>query len=100
MFVLVYLNADDARRYSALKHYLLQDIIKNYNVIINGKNFYEQAIDYGIKWYEEISKLTTGQGEDYTAGCLLDYECIKNHYRLIVVDLSWKKELDADPIKN
>ena len=49
LFVLVYLNADDAGRYSALKHYLLQDIIKNYNVIINGKNFYEQAIDYGIK---------------------------------------------------
>ena len=40
--------------------------------------------------------LTTGQGEDYTTGCLLDYDCTKNHYRIIVVDLSKQKELDAD----
>ena len=37
------------------------------------------------------------QGDDYTTGCLLDYEYIKNHDRLIAVDLSWQKELDADP---
>ena len=55
------------------------------------KKFYDQAIDSDIKWYKEIRKLTTGQGEDYTIGCLLDYEYIKNHYRLIAVDLSSKK---------
>ena len=38
-----------------------------------------------------------GQGKEYTTGCLLDYEYIKNHYRLIEVDLSRQKELDADP---
>ena len=65
-------------------------------MIINGKNFYDQPIDSDIKQYEEIRKLTTGQGEDYTTGCLLDYEYIKNHYRLIAVDLSRQKELDAD----
>ena len=63
----------------------------------NRKNFYYQAIGSDIKWYKEIRKLTTGQGEDYTIGCLLDYNYIKNHYRLIVVDLSRQKELDADP---
>ena len=57
-------------------------------MIINGKSFYDQAIDSDMKWYEEIRKLTTGQGEDYTNGCLLDYDYIKNHYRLIAVDLS------------
>ena len=62
----------------------------NYNVIINGKNFYDQAIDSVIKWYEKIRKLLTGQGEDYTTGFLLDYNYIKNHYRLINVDLSRK----------
>ena len=46
----------------------------NYKVIINGKNFYDQATDLDIKRYEEITKLTTGQGEDYTTGCLLDYD--------------------------
>ena len=45
-----------------------------------------------IKRYEEIRKLTTGQGEDYITGCLLDYDYIKNHYRLIAVDLSRKKK--------
>ena len=42
-------------------------------MIINGKNFYDQAIDSDIKRYEEMGKLTKGQGEDYTTGCLLDY---------------------------
>ena len=36
---------------------------------INGKNFYDSAIDSDIKRYEEIRKLTTGQSEDYTTGC-------------------------------
>ena len=69
---------------------------KNYNVIISGKNFYDQLTDSDIKRCEEIRKLTTGQGEDHTTGCLLDYDYIKNHYRLITVDLSRQKELDAD----
>ena len=64
-------------------------------MIIHGKNFYNQAIDSKMKWYEEIRKLTTGQGKD--SGCLLDYEYIKNHYRLIAVDLSRQKGFDADP---
>ena len=42
-------------------------------------------------------KLTTGQGEGYTISCLLDYDYIKNHYRLIPVDLSRQKQLHADP---
>ena len=50
-----------------------------------------------MKQYEEIRKLITGIGEDYTTGCLLDYEHIKNHYRLIGTDLSRQKVLDADP---
>ena len=44
-----------------------------------------------------MRKLTTGQGEDYTTECLLDYDDVKNHFRLIAVDLSWQKESDTDP---
>ena len=74
-----------------------EGIIKNYNVILNGKNFYDQAIDSDIKRYKWIIKLTTGQDEDHTTRCLLDYENIKNHSRLLAVDLSRKNELvDAD----
>ena len=64
-------------------------------MVINGKNFYDQAIDSDIKGYEEIRKLTTGQGEDYTSRCLLDYDYIKNHYSVIAVDVSREKELDS-----
>ena len=64
---------------------------------MNGKNFYDQANDSDIKWYEEIRKLTSVQGEYYTTGCLLDYDYIKNHYILIAIDLSKQRELDADP---
>ena len=48
-------------------------------------------MDSNIKQYEEIRKSTTRQGEDYTTGCLIDQDYIKNHYRLIAVDLSRKK---------
>ena len=96
LFVLVYTNEDNnAKRFNAQKFYLPKDIIKNYNVIINGKNFFDQPIDSDIKRYEEITKLTTEQSKDYTTGCLLDYDYIKNHYRLIAGDLRRQKELDA-----
>ena len=73
MFVLVYSNEDvDSKRFKAERYYLLKGIIKNYSVISNGKNFYDQTIDFDIKRYEEIRKLTTEQGKDYTTGCLLD----------------------------
>ena len=57
----------------------------------------DYVIEFGIKRYEEIRKLTTGQAEDYTPGSLLDYDYIKCHYRLISVDLSRQNELDSDP---
>ena len=44
-----------------------------------------------------MKKLTTRQREDYTTGRLLDYDYVKNYYRLIPVDLSRQKRLDADP---
>ena len=76
--------------------------IGHYNIIINEKNdqpiiFYDQPIDPDIKRHGEIKKLTTGQSEDYTTECLLDYDYIKNEYRSIALDLSRNEELDADP---
>ena len=43
-----------------------------------------------------MEKLTIGQGDDYTTGCLLDYTCFKK-YKIIAVDLSKQQELDANP---
>ena len=66
-------------------------IIKNYEVIINGKNFYDQSTDFDIKRYEEIRKLATAQGEDYITGFCQIMNRSKNNYRLIVVDLNRQK---------
>ena len=92
MLVLVHLNgSNDVKRFKTGRYYLPKSIIKNYNVITDGKNLYDQQPDSDIKRYEKMRKLTTGQGEDCTTGCLLNYEYIKNHYRLIAVDLSGQK---------
>ena len=62
--------------------------------MIDGKNFFDQPINNGFKTYEEISKITTGKGDDNTTGCLLDYTYFKESYKLIEIDLS---KQHADP---
>ena len=56
--------------------------------MIDGKNVFDQRIKSYIKKYENIPKITTGQGDDYTTGCLLDYNYFKKHYEMIAIDLS------------
>ena len=82
-------------RNSHTKYFLPRVNITNYNVLIDGRNFYDQPINDLIKQCDEIRKTATGQGDDYTTGCLLDYQYFKDHYNLIAVDLSKQKELDA-----
>ena len=79
------------------KYFLPRVDITNYNVLIDSRNFYDQPINDQIKKYEKIRKTTTGKGDDYTTGCLLDYQYFKDHCQLIAVDLSKQKELNADP---
>ena len=56
-----------------IKYFLPRVKIKNYNIEIDGRNFYDQPINDLIKQYDEIRKISTGQGDDYTTGCLLDF---------------------------
>ena len=65
--------------------------------MIDGKNCFDQPINSMIKTYENIRKVATGQGDDYTSGCLLDYSYFKDHYKMIAIDLSKQQALDADP---
>ena len=44
-----------------------------------------------------FKKLQKGQRNDYTTGCLLDYNYFNNYYKMIAIDLSKQQELDADP---
>ena len=99
LFVLAYDNtgndpvtADSHRRY-----FLSRIKIKNYNIEIDGRNFYDQPINDSIKQYDEVRKVSTGQGDDSTKGCLLDFAYFEKNCRLIAADLSKQKALDADP---
>ena len=65
--------------------------------MIDGKNLFDQPINNMIKTYENIRKITIGQGDDYTTGCLLDYVSFKKHYKMIAIDLSKQQALDANP---
>ena len=65
--------------------------------MINGENFFDQPIKNNKVTYENIRKIATGQGDDYTTGCLLKYQYIKDYYKMIAIDLSKQQALDADP---
>ena len=68
-----------------------------YNVLIDGRSFYDQPINDSIRKYDEIRNSATRKGDNYATGCLLDYDYFKKNYQLIAVDLSKQRELDADP---
>ena len=74
LFVLAFDNtnngANRVQRDSHRKHFLPTVDITNYNVLIDGRNFYDQPINDQIKKYDEIRKSATGKGDDYTTGCL------------------------------
>ena len=59
--------------------------------------FFDHSINRNIKTYENIRKMATCQGDDYTTGCLLDYSYFKDHYKMIAVDLSKQQALDTNP---
>ena len=90
-------NDDQFNRNSQQKYYLPRNDLNEYNVIIDGRNFYDNPIENYIEKYRELKKVMTGKGEDYNAGSLLDFNYFQNHYKLVAVDLSKQKELDADP---
>ena len=67
-------------RNSHTKYFFPRLNIANYNILIDGRNFYDQPINDLIKKYDKIRKTAIGQGDDYTTGCLLDYPYFKDHY--------------------
>ena len=99
LFLMAYSRADNnqATRNGQQKYYLPRIDLKKYNVIIDGRNFYDNPIESDIEKYRELKKVMIGKGEDYTTGSLLDYDYFKKNYKLVAVDLSKQKELDADP---
>ena len=79
------------------KQYYLPTVeIKDYDDMIDGRNIFDQPIKNHLKIYDNIRKITTGQGDDCTAECLLDYPYFKRYYKSIATDLSKQPKLDTD----
>ena len=95
LFVLTFENDDD--RTNDDRYYIPTVKIKDYNIVINGENFFDKPIKNNKITYDNIRKIATGQGDDYTTGCLLDYPYFKKTYKMIRVDLSKQQALDVDP---
>ena len=68
--------------------------IKDYNLMFDRRNLLDQPIKNDLKAYDNISKIATGQSDDYTTGCLLDYPYFKKSYKLIAIDLRKQQKLE------
>ena len=77
-----------------INNYLPTVEIKDYNVMIDGQNFFDQPVKNSLRIYDNIM---VGQADDHTTGCLLDYNYFNNYYKMIAIDLSKQEALDADP---
>ena len=98
LFVMAYNRVDgQPNRNGQRKYYLPRISLNNYNVIIDRRNFYYNLIESNIEKYRGLKKVMIGKGEDYTTGSLFDYNYFDKHYKLVAIDLSKHKELDADP---
>ena len=92
LFVLAYENEDDRTSYS--QYYVPNIEIKNDNVIVDSKPFFELPIKNMEETYQKI--IDIGYNDDYTVGNLMDFDYFKEHYKLIAIDLSKQKELEND----
>ena len=95
LFVLTFEDEDDSSSFS--KYYLPKVEIKDFNVLIDGKPFFEIPIKNKEEAYETIIEMS--KNNDYTTSNLLDYEYFKDHYKLIAIDLSKQIELENPDLK-
>ena len=95
LFVLAFEGDDNRTAHDS--YYLPTVEIKDYNIMINGENFFDQPIKNNKVTYDNIRKIAIGYGGDNTTGCLLDYPYFLDTYKMIAVDLSRQQALDADP---
>ena len=91
LFVLSFENEDD--RTSFYKYYVLNVENKDYNVLIDGKAFFELPVKSLEERYEKITQIIDHSGY-FTRGNLLDFKYFKEHYKLIAIDLSKQIELE------
>ena len=56
--------------------------------MIDGRNFFNHQVKINLITYDINQKITTGQGDDYTACCLLDFLYLKNYKKMAAIDFS------------
>ena len=79
---------NDDQKTNNKRYYIPNVEMKDYNIIIDGKIFFDQPLKNDKVTCENIRKIATGQGDDYTTGCLLEYTYFKKYYKMIAIDLS------------
>ena len=87
-------NNNTDSRYSYLNYYVPKVKVNDFNVLIDGKSFFDLTVKNAEEAYEKIIGMSNNS--DYTTGNLLDYAYYKKHYRLIAIDLSKQTKL-KDP---
>ena len=90
-------NRNSVDEQSNRRYHLPRIKIKDYNVLIDERNFYGQTINDSIIRYTELLKLTTGRSEEYTTGCLIDYDYYIKDCNIAAMDLSHQAVLNSDP---
>ena len=60
--------------------------VQDYNVKIDGRNFFDQPVKNDLRIYHKIQNICIGQGDDYTTGCLLAHTYFKKYYKVIAID--------------
>ena len=95
LFVLSFENEN--HRVSFSKYYLLKVEIKDFNMLTDGKPFFEVAVKNKEEAYDAIIEIS--KSNDYTTGKILDYEYFSKHYKLIAIDLSKQIELENLDLK-
>ena len=87
---------DNANRTRYTGYFYTKLETKDYTVMIDGQIVLDELAKNYLKAYYNMIKSSTGQLDQYTTGCLLDYFYFREHYKLIAIDLSKQPALDAD----
>ena len=94
LFVMAYNRANGRPTRNGQQKYCLPRIdLEKYNVIIDGRNFYDNPIESDIEKYRELTKVMIRKGEDNTTGSLFDFNYFNKHYKLVAADLSKQKKI-------
>ena len=95
---LFFLSFSDSTVTTRYRRYFLPNVqIEDYNVMIDGQSIFDQPVKTDVRTFDNIQKIVTGQGDNYTIGCLLDYLYFKDYSKMIAIDLRKQLKLVADP---